>query len=165
MGSSTPGTSAESGDERWPSFASQAASLGYRSLVSLQLSNVPGHGSALTLYAHEPDAFDEEARATAAQFGFQAAMLLHGRGEAENLRRALETRDLMGQATGVLMERFRIEDGEAFRMLVSASQATGIKLVEVARWVLTDAGRAAGGPISGPRPPGPRAGPTGHDRR
>lgn len=138
--------------DRWPSFASQAAVLGYRSLLSLQLSNEPGHHSALNFYAREPDAFDEEARATASLFAFQAAVLLHGVEDAENLRRSLETRDLIGQAKGVLTERFHISDEGAFQVLVEASQTTDIRLVDVARWTLDDARRATCGPSSSPEP-------------
>lgn len=47
----------------------------------------------------------------------------------------LATRDLIGQAKGILAERFTVDDDEAFQMLVSSSQDTNMKLVDVARWL------------------------------
>jgi hypothetical protein len=146
--------------DRWPAFAPRAARLGYRSLMSLQLSGAPGRHSALNLYARRPDAFDEEALTTAGLFSFQAGILLHGVSGAENLRRALPTRDVIGQAKGVLTERFRLGDNDAFQMLVEASQSTNTKLVVVARWLLDDARRTVTGPVSAPPPTPTKPGST-----
>ena len=43
--------------------------------------------------------------------------------------------DIIGQAKGVLMERFSVDEAEAFQMLVESSQRTNLKLVDVARWL------------------------------
>lgn len=134
--------------DRWPLFASQAAGMGYHSMLSLHLSGAKGHNSALNLYALERDAFDEEAQTTASLFRLQAAVLLHGVKDTANLRRALETRDLIGQAKGVLTERFHLGDDDAFQMLVEVSQTTNTRLVDVARGVLADARRPRRGPMS-----------------
>jgi AmiR/NasT family two-component response regulator len=61
--------------------------------------------------------------------------LLYGANHARHLSQALESRDLIGQAKGILMERYRVNSEQAFRMLASSSQNTNIKLVEVARWL------------------------------
>ena len=122
--------------ERWPGFAPKAVDAGYRAMMSTQLS--PNGGSmraALNLYAREPHAFDAEARLTAALFGVQAAMLLYGSEHAAHLQRAIDSRDVIGQAKGILMERFRVDDDGAFQMLVSSSKETNVKLVDVARWL------------------------------
>jgi hypothetical protein len=135
--------------DRWPAFAPQATALGYRSMLSTQLSAAPGRHSALNLYAREPDAFDDAAQDIAALFSLHAATLLFGAVDAEHLRGARETRDLIGQAEGVLTERFRLSDGEAFRMLVEVANTAGTTLVETARWLLDDAQRTISGPLSG----------------
>jgi hypothetical protein len=135
----------------WPAFAPQATALGYRSMLSLRLSDHPDWGSSLNFYARERDAFDETARITACLFSLQAATVLHGARHAENLQRPLLTRDLLGQAKGVLIERFHIGDDAAFRMLVSASRDAEITLVDIARGVLDDAQRPRRGPISDAR--------------
>jgi len=51
--------------------------------------------------------------------------------EIENLRKALASRDVIGQAKGILMERFRITADEAFRLLVDASQHQNIRVSEL----------------------------------
>ncbi|MDD7963971.1 GAF and ANTAR domain-containing protein [Actinomycetospora lemnae] len=128
--------------ERWPQFAPRAVKAGYRAMMSSQLSHEPGPlRAALNLYAGGPDAFDADSRLTAGLFGVQAAMLLHGSEQAADLQRAVASRDVIGQAKGILMERFTVDDDAAFRMLVRSSQDTNLKLVEVARWLHDEANR------------------------
>jgi AmiR/NasT family two-component response regulator len=52
--------------------------------------------------------------------------------EIVTLRRALESRDVIGQAKGILMERRGIDEDEAFDVLRTASQALNVKLARVA---------------------------------
>lgn len=129
---------AEPDSARWPRFAPYAAEAGYRSILSTQLSTNGGVRAALNLYSHEPDAFDDAARTLAGLFGVQAAILLYGVDHASHLNVALETRDVIGQAKGILMERFNLSDDQAFQMLVRSSQDTNMKLVDVARWLSTE---------------------------
>jgi hypothetical protein len=132
--------------ERWPRFAPHAVEAGYRSMMSTQLSHEPGRmRAALNLYAGGIDAFDPDARVTAALFGVQAAMLLYGSEHAANLQQAVDSRDVIGQAKGILMERFAVDDDRAFQMLVRSSQDTNLKLVEVARWLHDEANKRSRG--------------------
>ena len=108
--------------ERWPHFAPRAVAHGYRSLLSTQLSTNGGVRAALNLYSRTAHTFDESARTTAGLFGLQAALLLYGVNHARQLGQALASRDLIGQAKGILMERFRVNSEQAFRMLVSSSR-------------------------------------------
>jgi len=62
--------------------------------------------------------------------------------EVEHLRRALASRDLIGQAKGILMERFKITADEAFALLVQVSQHDNVRvadlstmLAETGEWV------------------------------
>jgi hypothetical protein len=121
--------------DRWPHFAPQAVAHGYQALLSTQLSPDGGTRAALNLYSRTANTFDESARITAGLFGLQAALLLYGANHARHLGQALESRDLIGQAKGILMERFHVTGEQAFRMLASSSQHTNIKLVDVARWL------------------------------
>jgi AmiR/NasT family two-component response regulator len=57
--------------------------------------------------------------------------------------RDLSARDLIGRAKGILAERFKVDDGAAFQMLVKSSQDTNLKLTAVAQW-LTDQTRPCG---------------------
>lgn len=137
--------------DRWPHFAPQAVAHGYQSLLSTQLSTNGGTRAALNLYSHTANTFNESARTTAGLFGLQAALVLYGVDHARQLGQALESRDLIGQAKGILMERFRVNSEQAFRILVSSSQNTNIKLVEIARW-LTETGDQTPDNMSGGRP-------------
>jgi hypothetical protein len=126
--------------ERWPRFAPAAVQAGYYALMSTQLSTDGGPRAALNLYSHEAHAFDEEARILAGAFGVQAALLLYGAQTAAQLQRAVDSRDLIGQAKGILMERFSLDDEGAFEMLVKSSQDTNLKVTEVARWLTNEVG-------------------------
>ncbi|WP_433787593.1 GAF and ANTAR domain-containing protein [Actinomycetospora sp. CA-101289] len=127
--------------ERWPRFAPAAVDSGYRSMLSIQLASGGRMRAALNLYAPEPHVFDRDARVTAGLFGVQAAVLLHGSEQAEHLGKAVDSRDVIGQAKGILMERFGVDESEAFRLLVESSQSTNLKLVDVARWLANEANR------------------------
>jgi hypothetical protein len=139
--------------ERWPRFAPYAVEAGYRALMSTQLSVNGGIRAALNLYSATPDAFDEHAQTLAGLFGIQAAVLLYGADTATHLQRAVDSRDLIGQAKGLLRERFKVDDEGAFQMLVKSSQDTNLKLTAVAQWLLDNAD------ASGSRPA------VGHERR
>lgn len=129
---------------RWPRFAPQAVEAGYRAMLSCELHTGDRTRAALNLYAAEPNAFDADARLTAALFSVPAAMLLYGSGQTQHLLRAVDSRDLIGQAKGILIERFEIGSDQAFQMLVTSSQDTNMKLVDVAQWVVNEATREAG---------------------
>jgi hypothetical protein len=129
--------------ERWPRFAPHAVEAGYRALMSTQLSTEGGRRAALNLYSGAPNAFEEHARTLAGLFGIQAALLLYGADHASHLQQAVDSRDLIGQAKGILMERFSVDDEAAFQMLVRSSQDTNMKLTAVARWLTTDRSHTA----------------------
>jgi hypothetical protein len=85
--------------------------------------------------------FDDSARTVAGLFGVQAGLLIYGATHAAQMSRALNSRDVIGQAKGIVMERFGVEGDQAFEMLVRSSQDSNIKLVDIARWLTTSAGR------------------------
>jgi hypothetical protein len=105
--------------------------------------------AALNLYSRAPDVFDGDARTIAGLFGVQAGVLLYGSHRANHLTTALDSRDVIGQAKGILMSRHAIDEDQAFRMLVSSSQETNIKLVEVSRWLTAEASQGRYQPHSG----------------
>jgi hypothetical protein len=119
-------------------------------MLSTQLATNGSMRAALNLYATEPAVFDLPARVTAGLFAVQASMLLHGSEQAVHLSRAVDSRDVIGQAKGILMERFGVEEAEAFEMLVESSQSTNLKLVDVARWLVAEVTRSGGptGPVA-----------------
>ena len=125
-------------EQRWPRFAAAAVERGMGSLLSFQLFADHGSAGALNLYAAHPDAFDADAHHLGGLFAAQAAIALAGAKRVESLNLALTSRDLIGQAKGILMERFDLDAVAAFALLVDASQNTNMKLVDVATWLTTE---------------------------
>jgi hypothetical protein len=136
-------------DHRWRVFGPQAAALGMRSLLSCRLST-NGTRGALNLYAALPRAYGVIDRTKALIFATHAGIAL-GASEArqgaalsldtelqrvDRLIAALATREVIGQAEGILIERERITADQAFHVLRRASQHLNIKLREVAQYVV-----------------------------
>jgi len=125
-------------DQRWGRFGPEAMARGMRSVLALPLS---GNGAgALNLYASYPRAFGVVDRARGlllASLAGLALSLAHSHEEevqlADNLHAALRTRELIGQAQGILIERERITADQAFEILRRASQHLNRKLREVAQ--------------------------------
>jgi len=126
-------------DLRWPGFAALAAELGVHSVIAVPLSHPRGPRTALMLFARSVDAFDEDVQRRLVMFAVHAGLALTRVQAEANLRRAIDTRQLIGQSVGILVERRRITPAEAFQSLVSASQDHNIKLHQLAR-VVTDTG-------------------------
>ncbi|GAA4907415.1 GAF domain-containing protein [Actinomycetospora succinea] len=124
--------------ERWPRYADAALARGFRSLMAFQLFADRGSAGALNLYAASPHAFDESSADAGALFAAQAALALHGAKRVAGLTVALDSRDVIGQAKGILMERFGVGPEQAFSMLVESSQQTNMKLVGVATWLVDE---------------------------
>ena len=101
-------------------------------MLSLQLFVEGDDLGALNLYNSEPGAFDKESEHVGLLFASHAAVAYAGSQKKSGLVRAVETRQLIGQAQGILMERKKITADEAFALLVAASQSTNVKLREVA---------------------------------
>lgn len=123
-------------DGRWPGFATRALEQGVVAVLSYQLFLNRSEGDrfgALNLYATWPNAFDEEAIDLGEVLAAQCAAALATAIEQEGARAALRTRDVIGQAKGILMERHRISASEAFELLKTASQQTNSKVRDLAQ--------------------------------
>jgi GAF domain-containing protein len=121
-----------SSDRRWPEFSPAAFKLGARSMLSFQLFVDGAHLGALNLFGRDVDVFDAESERIGALVAAHAAVAVAGSQQVSQLTRALDTRDLIGQAKGILMERFKITAQEAFLLLSRASSELNIKLHDVA---------------------------------
>jgi GAF domain-containing protein len=119
-------------DDRWPEFAQRAIAHGVACMLSFQLYAGDDNLGALNLYAVEPGAFDDEAAHIGALLATHAAVALATTRKEANLRSALLSRDMIGQAKGILMERFKIDQASAFELLVAVSQHTHRKLRDIA---------------------------------
>jgi GAF domain-containing protein len=122
----------------WPRFAATAVERGVHSMMSLRLFGRRETLGALNLYAAQPDAFAPGAEIVADLVAQHAAVALAGATREHHLNAALVNRDVLGQAKGVLMQRDRLTEPQAFQLLVRASQDTNMKIADVARWLITD---------------------------
>jgi hypothetical protein len=111
---------------------------------------------ALNLHSRQVDAFTDESEEVALIFASHAAAAFAGAKTQEQMETAIDRRDPIGQAKGILIERYKISGQEAFRPLVIASQTTNIKLFDVAEY-LVKTGKLAS--------PGKRTRPSGETRR
>ncbi|MEU1569685.1 GAF and ANTAR domain-containing protein [Streptomyces collinus] len=112
------------------------AALGLRSALSLRLRADRRRLTVLTAYARKPGAFDEEATRVGRLFSAHVSIALDSATVREQLTEAMHTRDLIGQATGILMERQGIDAAAAFESLVRASQRENVKLRDLARRIV-----------------------------
>ncbi len=124
-------------EARWPEFTKRAAELGAGSMLCLQLFVEGDNLGALNLYSHTAGAFDDESEHIGLLFASHASVAMAGAQRHEQLDRALATRDLIGRATGILMERHKLTSEQAFTLLIRASQITNIKLRDIADRLVT----------------------------
>lgn len=115
-------------ERRWPLFTAEATRLGVGSMMCTPLVAQDRNYGSLSLAAGRPHAFTEESRTLAAVFAANATIALAGQEWRRNMTAALSSRDVIGQAKGILMERYRVTPDAAFALLVKASQRTHTKL-------------------------------------
>jgi GAF domain-containing protein len=123
---------------RWPRFAPQAVKHGVLSQLGVEIYRDASGVGGLNLYASAPHAFDEESRHAAELFVVHAAHALDKAATIGNLTAALRSRQTIGQAVGITMQRFEVDESTAFRYLARISQQSNIKLREVAQQIVDD---------------------------
>ena len=119
-------------EPRWPDFSRTAYDLGARSMLSFQLFVDGDHLGALNLFGKDVGVFDAESERIGALVAAHAAVAVAGSKQLSQLAQALDTRDLIGQAKGILMERFKITAQQAFLLLSRGSSEMNIKLHDLA---------------------------------
>jgi GAF domain-containing protein len=134
-------------DHRWPRFTRRVAEeCGVGSLLACRLVRLDGTGEgagALNLYARRPHAFTPDDEYVGVLLAAQTGVLVDAARTQADLRRALESRDVIGQAKGILMAERDLTESEAFEHLVEVSQRFNIKLRDLAR-MLADSGSRSG---------------------
>lgn len=98
---------------------------------------------ALNVYAEEPNAFDDESEEVGLIFATHSAVAWNSARRDEQFRRALESRDAIGQAKGMIMERYSIGSIQAFEMLRKLSQDSNVPLARVAQELVEKARASA----------------------
>ncbi len=127
-------------EPRFPHYAPEVVKLGVLSALSFKLYTADRTAGALNLFGFEPELWDGEAETIGMVLAAHAAAAILSSREGDQLQSALSTRDRIGQAKGIIMERFKIDDVRAFGMLRQLSQDTNTKLTDVAQRVIDTRG-------------------------
>ena len=127
-------------EARWPNYSAAAVEIGVLSGLSIKLYTADRTAGALNLFAFKPNAFDAEDETTGVVLAAHAAAAILASRHGEQLESALSTRDRIGQAKGIIMERFGIGDVQAFEMLRRLSQDSNTRLIDVAQRVIDTRG-------------------------
>ncbi len=123
-------------ETRWPDFTPEAAATGMRSMLAYRLFVSDTTLGSLNLYSTQTGAFDDQTQRDGRVFASHAAIALAGAQTEAGLQAAMENRDMIGMAKGILMHRHDLDPMQAFRMLVESSQVTNMKLHQVAAWLV-----------------------------
>ena len=124
-------------DERFPRYGPMAADHGIRSQAGLTLFTSERSNGALNLYSASTGAFDDPA-SVQALFATQAGAAIKYAQEIDGLQQAIQTRTIIGQATGRIMERFDMSEERAFALLRRLSSTHNRKLRDIATEVVND---------------------------
>lgn len=119
-------------ETRWPEFSSRAVAAGAAGMLSFQLFVEGDDLGALNLYSRQAGGFDDDSEHVGLLFASHAAIAYAGARRQAGMVRSVATRQLIGQAEGILMERHKISGDQAFALLAKASQHHNVKLRDLA---------------------------------
>jgi GAF domain-containing protein len=144
-------------DARWPTWAATVRELGVASVLDVPMSISDRTVGVLGLYNSRVDGFDTDDEAVAQILARHAAVALATARHEEALAKAVDARKLIGQAMGILMERYHLDDDQAFAVLRRYSQDTNTKLHLIAQQLIDT--RILPGQRHPTDPPGPHVRP------
>ena len=127
-------------EQRWPHYSAEVLKLGVRSALSFKLYTSQRNAGALNIFAMEPEAFGPDDEGVGQVLAAHAAAAILASRQGEQLQSALSSRDLIGQAKGIIMERYNVDAVRAFEMMRELSQADNVKLVDIAKRVIDTRG-------------------------
>lgn len=119
-------------ETRWPEFTPAALAAGAAGMLSFQLFVEGDNLGALNLFSRTPGAFDDESEHIGLMFAAHAAVAYAAAQKMAGMSRVVESRQLIGQAQGILMQRHKLTPDQAFALLARVSQHRNTKLREVA---------------------------------
>ncbi|CAM02876.1 GAF domain-containing protein [Saccharopolyspora erythraea NRRL 2338] len=118
--------------QRWAQYAPYARDLGIASMMGLLLYTDEEEYGALDLYSSRPEAFGEHSELVGWVVASHAAVAFSSARMDAQLQTAITTRQRIGEALGIVMERYRIDEEQAFQVLKRSSQHRNIKLRDIA---------------------------------
>jgi GAF domain-containing protein len=127
-------------DERFPQYGPKAVEEGIRAQIGIRLFDTKSSHGALNLYSTRVGAFDD-LETLSGLFAHQAGVAIAYAQHVENLEEAVRTRTTIGQAVGIVMERYHLDDERAFAFLARLSQQRNVKLRQVAEELIADVSR------------------------
>ncbi|GAC1611459.1 MAG: GAF and ANTAR domain-containing protein [Mycobacteriales bacterium] len=133
-------------ETRWPLFATRALEAGAAGMLACQLYVDGEDLGALNLFSRTAGGLDEESEHVALMFAAHAAVAFAAAEQKASSARKVATRQLIGRAEGILMERHKVTSEQAFQMLVRVSQHRNTKLRDIAERLVVS------GRLDEPRP-------------
>jgi GAF domain-containing protein len=142
-------------DRRWPAFVPRAVELGLKSQLAVRLYlDSEGTLGGLNIYSTHSEDVHPDAESIAELFATHAAIALGNAREIDGLNEALRTRRTIGQALGMLMNEYALDEDAAFGLLVRTSSHSNTKIRDIAARMVEDANiKAAARRESGGRGP------------
>jgi len=126
-------------DNRWPEWGPWVHdNLGVNSMLCFQLFTTEESYGALNLYSDHADAFDSHDQAVGLALAAHAAVAFAASREIQGLETAMTNRTIIGQAEGILMERYDLTADRAFAFLTRISQNENRRLAEIAEELVAD---------------------------
>ena len=123
-------------EKRWARYSQAVSEMGVRSSLSFKLYTGDRTAGALNVFSKQPGVFDADSEVIGSVLAAHAAAAILASRESEQLKSALLSRDLIGQAKGILMERYQVDAVGAFDMLRKLSQEMNVPLTDVAQRVI-----------------------------
>ena len=120
-------------EQRWPRYVPQAQAAGVRSQMAVRMYLDQSTMGGINFYSTISDEVSSNAVAIARLFATHSAIALGHAQERDTLTEGIQTRKVIGQAIGILMERYQVNEDRAFAFLVRASSHGNIKLRAVAQ--------------------------------
>ncbi len=127
-------------DERFPLYREDAlAETPIRSIMAFQMFIAGQTMGALNVYADQPNVFDSESRNIGLVFAAHSSVAWNSARREDQFKKALASRDTIGQAKGMIMERYGVDAVQAFEVLRKLSQDSNVPLIKVAIELIADA--------------------------
>jgi hypothetical protein len=121
------------GEDRWPRWGPWAVdALGMRGVLAVFVDSDHGAASVLNLYARRPGSWTQQSTSLATVLASRLADVANDAHRIEHLTRAMDTRAVIGQAVGIVMERYGLDADRAFAYLRRLSQDGNRKLFAIA---------------------------------
>lgn len=120
-------------DTRWPRWGPRLTqSTGTRSVLTFRLFTIKHVIGALSMYSRQPDAFGDEDKAEGLALAAHIAIAVLAAQRLDQFQTALDSRTVIGQACGLLMERYDVDAVRAFALLTRLSSTQNVKMRDVA---------------------------------